>query len=68
MSKADLVTLMVGEFPELQGVMSRVCHARENENAEEEWQALYDQYLPASAEGKMPRGIAGSFVINDRSD
>ena len=61
MSKADLVTLMVGEFPELQGIMSGL-YAREMKLPEEEWQALYDQYLPASAEGNMPRNLLGAFL------
>ena len=60
-SKADLVTLMVGEFPELQGVIAGL-HARENQMHEDEWQALYDQYLPASAEGKIPRGTPGALL------
>ncbi|HSE42574.1 MAG TPA: glycine--tRNA ligase subunit beta [Acidobacteriota bacterium] len=61
LSKADLVTLMVGEFPELQGMMSGL-HGREMKMPEQEWQALYDQYLPASAEGKMPRNQLGALV------
>lgn len=61
MSKADLVTLMVGEFPELQGIMSGL-YAREMKMQEEEWQALYDQYLPASAEGNMPRNLLGALL------
>ena len=61
MSKADLVTLMVGEFPELQGIMSGL-YAREMKMPEEEWQALYDQYLPVSAEGSMPRNLLGAFL------
>lgn len=61
MSKADLVTLMVGEFPELQGIMSGL-YAREMKLQEEEWQALYDQYLPAAAEGAMPRNLLGALL------
>jgi glycyl-tRNA synthetase beta chain len=61
LSKADLVTLMVGEFPELQGIMAGL-HAREMGMSQEEWQALYDQYLPASAEGKIPRGTVGALL------
>ena len=61
MSKADLVTLMVGEFPELQGIMSGL-YAREMKMPEEEWQALYDQYLPASAESSIPRNFLGALL------
>jgi glycyl-tRNA synthetase beta chain len=61
LSKADLVTLMVGEFPELQGIMAGL-QARETRMSQEEWQALYDQYLPVSAEGKIPRGALGALL------
>jgi glycyl-tRNA synthetase beta chain len=37
-------------------------HGREMKMPEQEWQALYDQYLPASAEGKMPRNQLGALV------
>ncbi len=60
-SKADLVTLMVGEFPELQGIMAGL-YARELIMPEEEWQALYDQYLPSSADGKLPRNLLGALL------
>lgn len=59
--KADLVTLMVGEFPELQGVMGGL-YARQQGFSEEEWQALYDQYLPVSAEDALPRNQTGALL------
>lgn len=59
--KADLVTLMVGEFPELQGVMGGLYARHEGYDAEE-WQALYDQYLPVSAEGALPRNQTGALL------
>ena len=43
--KADLATDMVGEFPELQGVMGGV-YAREQGEPEEVWKAIYHHYLP----------------------
>lgn len=43
--KADLATDMVGEFPELQGVMGGV-YAREQGEPEAVWKAIYHHYLP----------------------
>ena len=45
LSKADLATDMVGEFPELQGVMGGV-YAREQGEPEAVWKAVYHHYLP----------------------
>ena len=45
LSKADLATDMVGEFPELQGVMGGV-YAREQGEPESVWKAIYHHYLP----------------------
>jgi glycyl-tRNA synthetase beta chain len=66
--KADLSTAMVGEFASLQGVMGGVYGALEGK-AEAVWQAIYDQYLPASTEDPLPRGEAGAVVgLADRLD
>ena len=43
--KADLATDMVGEFPELQGVMGGV-YAHEQGEPEAVWKAIYHHYLP----------------------
>ena len=45
LAKADLTTDMVGEFPELQGVMGGV-YAREQGEPEAVWKAIYHHYLP----------------------
>ena len=45
LSKADLVTHMVGEFPELQGVMGR-AYALESGEPNEIARAIGEQYLP----------------------
>ena len=45
LAKADLATDMVGEFPELQGVMGGI-YAREDGEPEEVWRAIYHHYLP----------------------
>ena len=53
LSKADLATDMVGEFPELQGVMGGV-YAREQGEPEEVWKAIYHHYLPIGIEADAP--------------
>jgi glycyl-tRNA synthetase beta chain len=66
--KADLATEMVKEFTSLQGVMGGI-YARLEGQPEEIWQAIYDQYLPASTEDPIPRGRTGQVVgLADRID
>ncbi|HEX5758798.1 MAG TPA: glycine--tRNA ligase subunit beta, partial [Thermoanaerobaculia bacterium] len=66
--KLDLTTDMVKEFTSLQGVMGGI-YLREQGAAEAVWQAVYDQYLPASAEDRIPRGRAGRVAaLADRLD
>ena len=66
--KADLVTDMVREFPDLQGVVGGL-YARRDGECEEVWQALYDQYRPASADDDVPRGdVGGAVALADRLD
>lgn len=66
--KADLVTAMVGEFAELQGVIGGI-YARLDGEPEAVWQAVYDQYTPAGLEGALPRGpVAAAVGVADRLD
>ena len=53
LSKADLATDMVGEFPELQGMMGGV-YAREQGEPEAVWKAIYFHYLPIGIEATSP--------------
>ena len=53
LAKADLVTDMVFEFPELQGRMGGI-YAREQGLPEEVWKAVYHHYLPQSVEADAP--------------
>ena len=53
LSKADLATDMVGEFPELQGVMGGV-YAREQGEPEAVWKAVYHHYLPIGTDAHDP--------------
>ena len=67
-SKTDLVTDMVREFPDLQGVVGGL-YARRDGEPEEVWQAVYDQYKPAGADDEVPRGdVGGLLSLADRLD
>jgi len=61
LSKADLVTEMVYEFPELQGVMGREYALRDKE-PEPVAQAIYEQYLPKFAGDTIPKGLPGAIL------
>jgi glycyl-tRNA synthetase beta chain len=66
--KADLVTGMVGEFPELQGVMGRE-YALLNGEEPAVAVALHEHYLPTQAGGVLPSSPIGAFVsIADKLD
>ena len=66
--KIDLMTEMVKEFTSLQGIMGGV-YAREDGHPGPVWQAVYDQYLPASSEDRIPRTRTGmATAIADRVD
>jgi glycyl-tRNA synthetase beta chain len=58
LAKADLLTDMVGEFPELQGVMG-AYYARHDGEAEDVAQAIEDHYKPRFAGDALPRGHVG---------
>ena len=53
LAKADLTTDMVGDFPELQGVMGGI-YAREDGEPEEVWRAIYHHYLPIGVTADAP--------------
>ena len=53
LAKADLVTDMVFEFPELQGTMGGI-YAREEGLPEQVWKAIYYHYLPVGVEADAP--------------
>ncbi len=66
--KVDLATEMVKEFTSLQGIMGGI-YARGEGMPEDAWQAIYDQYMPASVEDRIPRGRVGQVIgIADRMD
>ncbi len=66
--KADLVTGMVGEFPELQGVMGR-AYARLQGEPDAVCEAIYEHYLPVRAGGEVPPSIEGALLsLADKMD
>ena len=68
LAKADLVTGMVGEFPELQGVMGRE-YAKASGETDAVAQAIFEHYLPRNAEDHLPTQDAGAIIgIADRLD
>ncbi len=66
--KADLVTGMVGEFPEVQGIMGREYALLQGEEPEVAI-AIAEHYLPTQAGGELPGSDIGAFVsIADKLD
>ena len=61
LAKADLVTDMVGEFPELQGTMGGY-YARHDGESESVALAIEDHYKPRFAGDTLPRNPAGMAV------
>ncbi len=59
--KADLMTQMVYEFPDLQGVMGRE-YAKKAGEADAVAKAIDEQYLPKGADGNTPQTDAGACV------
>ncbi|MBI5672588.1 MAG: glycine--tRNA ligase subunit beta [Nitrospirae bacterium] len=68
LAKADLLTGVVGEFPELQGVMGGE-YAKHDGESEAVSQAVREQYLPRAIEGELPTTVAGQVLsLADRLD
>ncbi|WP_407307234.1 glycine--tRNA ligase subunit beta [Desulfosporosinus sp. SB140] len=68
LAKADLVTLMVSDFPELQGIMG-ADYARASGEKPEVCQGIYEHYQPRFAGDGLPVSEAGRVVsIADKLD
>ncbi len=68
LAKSDLVSLMVGEFPELQGQMGRV-YALQSGEAPEVADAIRDHYRPVGGSDALPKGdLARVIGLADRLD
>jgi len=64
--KADLLTGMVGEFPELQGTMGRYYALHDGEQ-QEVADAIEQHYRPRFAGDSLPRGpVASSVALADK--
>ena len=68
LSKFDLVTNMVNEFTELQGVMGEKYALLKGEDPDVA-KAISEHYMPLHAQGELPNTIIGSIVsIADKLD
>lgn len=68
LSKCDLVTGMVGEFPNLQGIMG-YYYALNDQESENIAIAISEQYLPKFSGDALPKTDAGAILaIADRID
>jgi glycyl-tRNA synthetase beta chain len=68
LAKCDLVTEMVREFPELQGVVGGLYASAQGE-PEEIASAVYDHYKPIGLDDPIPRNLTGCAVaLADKLD
>ena len=68
LAKADLVTAMVGEFPEVQGVMGRY-YALNDDEAKEVAQAIEEHYAPAGPSDFCPMApVSVTLALADKID
>lgn len=67
-SKVDLLTEMVREFPSLQGKVGGL-YARRGGHPAPVWKAVYEHYLPLSLDDESPSSVSGSILsIADKLD
>jgi glycyl-tRNA synthetase beta chain len=68
LAKCDLVTDMVREFTELQGVVGGLYAKSQGEPEDVVW-AVYDQYKPAGLDDPIPRNLTGQALgLADKMD
>ncbi len=66
LAKADLLTLMVGEFPELQGIMGRHYALHDGEHPDVAT-ACAEHYMPRFAGDRLPSpGVATALALADK--
>ncbi len=66
--KCDLLTEMVKEFPDLQGIVGGL-YAKAEGYAEAVWRAIYEQYLPSSTDSASPSTRSSALLaLADRLD
>lgn len=67
LSKADIATSMIYEFPELQGTMGKIYTLHDEDPRVAK--AMEEQYMPNGLEGNMPVDVVGAVVgLADRLD
>ena len=68
LSKCDLVTDMVKEFPELQGIVGGL-YAEAQGEPEDVFRAVYDHYRPSGLDDRIPSNLTGCAVaLADKLD
>lgn len=68
LSKTDLITGVVGEFPELQGLIGRYYALNDGEDGEVA-EAIMQQYLPSYSGDRLPTIDIGSLLsLADKTD
>ncbi len=68
LAKADLVTDMVGEFPELQGVMGRYYATNDGEDADVA-EAIAEHYKPQGPDDRCPTApVSVAVALADKID
>ncbi len=68
LSKADLLTAMVGEFPDLEGVVGGI-YARLDGEPEPVWRGVYEHYRPKGAGDPLPESTTGTIAsLADKLD
>jgi glycyl-tRNA synthetase beta chain len=66
--KCDLVTEMVKEFTDLQGIVGGL-YARAEGYPETVWRGIYEQYMPKTSASPSPSTLAGAVLsLTDRLD
>jgi len=66
--KCDLVTEMVKEFTDLQGIVGGL-YARAEGYPEKIWRSVYEQYMPKSSGSPSPSTLAGAVLaLSDKLD
>ena len=68
LAKLDLVSDMVGEFAELQGIMGGI-YVRRKGQSKTVSRAVAEQYLPAGPDSPVPPSLAGAILsVADKAD
>ncbi len=68
LAKTDLITGVVREFPELQGIIGKYYAIHDGEDSEVA-EAMEEQYLPAHSGGRLPQTDVGALLsIADKVD